>query len=286
MGSTEVLTPNNLPELQDALKKATLDSKLLAGGTDLVQAMHEHRCRPDLVIDLSGVKELQLITVEQGQLRIGATTTFSQLQRDHSVRKYALCLAEAAARVGSTQIRNTATIGGNIGNASPAGDTIPVLMALGAIITLRDSRGQTEEKPIDELVTGSGKTSLRYDQVITQIFFPLLDESYRSTFAKIGSRSTVTIAKLNMALIVLYDAGLNTISDVRVGLGAIGVKAFRDTRVDGLLNGRQVDENLARLFVEELSVTVQQAIPGRYSLPYKQEAIKGLAHDAWNNLFK
>lgn len=125
---------------------------------------------------------------------------------------------------------------------------------------------------------------MQCDQVITDIIIPTLGDGYRSTFVKLGSRTAVTIAKLNIALIVKYDQAANTISDVRVGLGAIGVKAFRDLRVEGIMNGRQVSEDLAELFAEELSITVQKAIPGRYSLPYKMEAIKGLAHDAFDKL--
>lgn len=285
MGNTELLTPGSLPELQNALRRATPNSRILAGGTDLVIAMHENRCKPDLVIDLSGVKELTFIKLEQGHIHIGAMTTFTRLKEDDLVRKYALCLAEAAAGIGSNQIRNCATIGGNIGNASPAGDTIPALMALEAVIKILDSTGRIEEKTVDEIVIGPGKISIKCDQVITEIVIPVLGVSYRSTFAKVGSRSTVTIAKLNMALVVKYDVGSNTISDVRVGLGAIGVKAFRDLRVERVLNGQKTDEKLARVLGEELCITVQKAIPGRYSLPYKKEAIKGLAYDAWRNLF-
>lgn len=280
-----VLTPDNLSELREAFKQATPKSKILAGGTDLVMAIHKNRCKPDFLIDLSGVKELKFIKLEDSHLHIGAMTTFTQIKENESVRKYALCLAESASLVGSNQIRNVGTIGGNIGNASPAGDTIPVLMALEAKIRVMDSLGQIEEKDIDEVITGSGKTNLRCDQVITEIIIPVLGNAYRSTFAKLGSRTAVTIAKLNIALVMKYDHIANTISDVRVGLGAIGVKAFRDRRVEGILNGRKVDEHLAEMFAEELSVTVQKAIPGRYSLPYKKEAIKGLAYDAWSELF-
>ncbi len=284
MGNTVVLTPDNLSELREALKQAAPNSKILAGGTDLVLAMHENRCSPDLIIDLSGVKELKYVRLEDGHLHIGAVTTFTQIKENEFVRKHALCLTEAAALIGSNQIRNAGTIGGNIGNASPAGDTIPVLMALEARIRVMDSLGQVEEKDVDELIVGSGKTSLKCDQVITEVIIPVLGDDYRSTFVKLGSRRAVTISKLNIALVVKYNHVLNTISDVRVGLGAIGVKAFRDRRVEEILNGQQADDHLAQVLAEELSMTVQKAIPGRYSLPYKKEAIKGLAHDAWANL--
>ena len=139
MGKAVVLTPDNLSELRDALKQATPKSKILAGGTDLVMAIHKYRCKPDLLIDLSGVKELKFIKLEDNHLHIGAMATFTQIKENESVRKHALCLAESAALVGSNQIRNAGTIGGNIGNASPAGDTIPALMALDARARIMNS---------------------------------------------------------------------------------------------------------------------------------------------------
>ncbi len=285
MTDIEFLAPGSLPELQTALSKATPKSKVLAGGTDLVIAIHENRSKPDLIIDLSGVRELNFIKLEQGHIHIGAMTTFTRLSEDDTIRKYIPCLAEAAAGIGSNQIRNTATIGGNIGNASPAGDAIPALIALGAVIKIMDCTGRTEGKTVDEIITGPGQTGIRYNQVITEIACQVPGPAYRSTFVKVGSRTTVTIAKLNMALVLKYDPDSHIISDARLGLGAIGGKAFRDSRAESTLNGQKADKRLARVLGEELCTTVQKAIPGRYSLPYKKEAIKGLACNAWNNLF-
>lgn len=285
MERAEVLIPDSLPGLQAALLRATPQSRVLAGGTDLVIAMHEKRCKPDLLIDLSGVRELDYIRLEQDRLHIGATCTFTRLKENELVRKHALCLAQAAAVVGSNQIRNCATIGGNIGNASPAGDAIPALLALGALVRVMDSAGNIAELTVDQVITGPGKTSLKCNQVITGIVFPALPETYRSAFVKVGSRSTVTIARLNMAMVLNYNAAANTVEDVRVALGAIANKAFRDARVEGLLNGRTVEPRLAGELEETLRVSVQEAIPGRHSLPYKEEAIKGLARDAWQKIF-
>jgi len=285
MEEAVMFTPDNLPELREALGQATTKSKILAGGTDLVLAIHQGRCKPDLLIDLSGVEELKLIKLTEGRIHIGAMATFTQIMDNQLIKGSLPCLREAASLVGSNQIRSAATIGGNIGNASPAGDTIPVLMALDAVVRVLDSSGQAVEQSIDRVISGAGRTSLRRDQVITEIIIPLPGEHYRSTFVKIGSRTAVTIAKLNMALAVKYDETAKSISDVRVALGAIGTKAFRERRVEGILNGRRVDQCLADTLAEELSVAVQEAIPGRYSLPYKREAVKGLAQSAFANLF-
>jgi len=224
------------------------------------------------------------VRLEDGTLRVGALTTFAELQADPLVRRHARCLAEAAAQVGSAQIRNVATVGGNIANASPCADTVTALVALGADVRTIDGGGQSVVRPLEQIFVGSGRTSLAPDEAITEVSFAALGADQRTTFAKIGSRSTVTVARLSMALVVRFDAAAATVSGVRVALGAVGEFAFRDARLEEILEGRPADEESARLFAAGCTDAVRRAIPGRYSLPYKQHAKVGLAYDAWNAL--
>jgi len=249
-----------------------------------MRSMHQDHWEPDLLIDLSGVRELDFVRLEDGTLRVGALTTFAQLQADPLVRRHARCLAEAAAQVGSAQIRNVATVGGNIANASPCADTVTALVALDADVPTIDGGGRSTTRPLAQILIGSGRTSLAPDEAITEVAFAALGADQRATFAKIGSRSTVTVARLSMALVVKYDAGAGTVSETRVALGAVGEAAFRDARLEDLLEGRPANAESARLFAEGCTDAVRRAIPGRYSLPYKQHAVVGLAFDAWNAL--
>jgi len=283
MPNAELLTPGGIPELTAALQRATPSSRLLAGGTDLIRSMHQDHWEPDLLIDLSGVRELDYVRLEDGTLHVGALTTFAALQADPLVRRHARCLAEAAAQVGSAQIRNVATVGGNIANASPCADTVTALVALGADVRTIDGGGVIATRPLPQITLGSGRTSLAPDEAITEVSFTALGADHRTTFAKIGSRSTVTVARLSMALVVTYAAA-GTVSGVRVALGAVGEAAFRDARLEELLEGRPADAESARLFAAGCMDAVRRAIPGRYSLPYKQHAVVGLAFDAWNAL--
>jgi CO/xanthine dehydrogenase FAD-binding subunit len=284
MSEAELLTPAELGDLAAALAGMTSRSRLLAGGTDLVNAMRRDECRPDLIVDLSGVRELAAVRLEDGVLRVGAMATFSQLQTDPVVRQYAACLAEAAAQVGSTQIRNIATIGGNVANASPCGDSIPALMALDARVTVLDRDGRTSSRPIRDVVVGPSATSLVPGEAITDFTFAPVRPHERSVFAKIGSRSAVTVARLSAAVVVAYDPAAGTLSAARVALGAVGDTAFRDVTVEASLEGRPADEATARRFAEACADAVCASIPGRYSLPYKRHAAVGLAYDAWNGL--
>ncbi len=284
MPRAELLTPSGLGELTAALQRTTSSSRLLAGGTDLVRSMRHDHWEPDLLIDLSGLRELVYVRLEGDRLRVGALTTFAELQTDPLVRRHARCLAEAAARVGSAQIRNVATVGGNIANASPCADGVTALVALGADVRTIDGGGRSTVRPLEQVLVGSGRTSLAPDEAITEVSFAALGSDRRTTFVKIGSRATVTVARLSMALIVKYDGVSGTVSEVRVALGAVGETAFRDARLEELLEGRAAHEESAHLFADGCTDAVRRAIPGRSSLPYKQRAAVGLAYDAWNAL--
>ncbi len=284
MAQTQVLTPAGLNELVAALSQATPQTRLLAGGTDLIRAVRRPGSEPDLLIDLTGIAELAAVHLESETLRVGALCTFTQLQWDPLVREHALCLSLAVAQVGSAQIRNVGTIGGNIANASPCADGATALTALGAEVTTIDGAGATRTRPIAELLLGSNRTSLVYDEAITEFSFPALGSEYRSAFAKIGSRTAVSVARLSAALAVRFDAPSGTIAGAQVALGAVGEAAFRAEGLERSLEGRPADEETARVLAEGCVAAVQGSIPGRYSLPYKQHAAVGLAYDAWNML--
>ena len=282
----ELLTPKNIPELLEALKSVTENTKILAGGTDLVVYLNQGKINPDLIIDISGINEMKYIKEDDENLLIGSLTTFTELEEDQLINKYAKCLAEAAQDLGSKQIRNRGTIGGNIGNAAPAGDCLPALMVLEGKVLIIDSEGKTEELPIEDILVGPNKTSLNCDQAIIGIKIPKQEESWMSTFTKLGSRTAVTIAKLSIAMNVNYNDETNVIDEARMGLGAAGKTAFRVIRIEEFLKNKKVNRELVEQFAEEMSVEIENAIARRDSMPYKREAIKGVAYEAFENLFK
>jgi CO/xanthine dehydrogenase FAD-binding subunit len=284
MTQTQVLTPETLDGLVAALAQATPQTRLLAGGTDLVRELRRPGHEPDLLVDLTGLAELARVRMDAETLRVGALATFTQLQWDPLVREHALCLSLAAAQVGSAQIRNAGTIGGNVANASACADGATALTALGADVVTIDGEGETRSRPIDEVLLGAGRTSLRHDEAIIEYAFPALGAEHRSAFAKIGSRTAVSVARLSAALIVRFDSAAGVLAEVRVALGAVGETAFRAPELEQRLEGRAADDESARLFAEGCVAAVQASIPGRYSLPYKQHAAVGLAYDAWNML--
>ena len=275
---TEVRSPCAGDELVAALAQATPRTRLLAGGTDLVRTLRQPGEEPDVLIDLSGLDDLKTVSLDGETLRVGALATFTQLQWDTVVHQHALCLSLAAAQVGSAQIRNAGTIGGNVANASPCADGVTALTALGAAVTTVDGAGAERTRPIGEVVLGPSHTSLSHDEAVTGFAFRALGPEHRSAFSKIGSRTAVSVARLSCALVVGFDAAAGTLASVRVALGAVGEAAFRAAELEHALEGRPADEETARLFAEGCVAAVRESIAGRYSLPYKQHAAVGLAY--------
>ena len=146
------------------------DVKLLAGGTDFMLMLENNKIQPDLVIDLTAVQEMKGITVIGDELCIGALTTMTELAESALVRTYAPLLAEAAVSMGNLQVRNLATVGGNLANASRSADVVPALIALDAVAIINKDDGSRQEL-VEEVLRGSRKTSLAKDEVIT--FFKL-----------------------------------------------------------------------------------------------------------------
>ena len=275
--------PTTLKELLEEVALFDGSIAFLAGGTDLIIELKKGKKKPQLVIDVSQIPELNGVHEESGFLHIGSATTFSQLARHTLVLEKGLCLAQAAQKIGSEQIRNRGTLGGNIASASPAGDCLPVLLVLEAMITLQNPDG-VRRLPLSQVLQGSGRTCLTPNELITGIDFPVLDGGYVSGFEKLGSRTAVTVAKLNLAAVIKVDQENHAITEARIAVGALGETAFRLPELEQNLVG-EINPFLLHHFEDMLTETVDNAISGRYSHPYKREAIRGLAEDMFVNLF-
>ena len=282
MRPIEVLIPANLAELRAALTASTAATHLLAGGTDLMLELHGDGDWPDCLIDLSGMRELSYVRKEHRWIRVGATTTFASLCGNATLAAHAPCLARAAAEIGSLQIRNVATIGGNVANASPCADALTALLALRARATVLTGRGQPEQRPLSALLSPTGGTALLPGEAIVEFSFLPLTAHQRTAFAKIGARSTVSAAKLNAAVVMTLDESGETIIEATVAFGALAPTAFVDPIAAAALRGAAVHRDTAERFAAACEETVRRAIPSRSSLAYKRGAMAGLALDLWS----
>lgn len=277
--------PRDLDALAEVVSGFDGSITYIAGGTDLIIAQNATPWA-DLVIDISGTQGLDFVKVSDGAIHIGAATTMTGIAVHSGIRKYLPALAQGAAQVGAVQIRNRATIGGNIASAVPAGDLLPVLKCLEAEVQILRRDGHTEQCKFDEVVVGRGETSLNNGDLITAVILPLQYGANRiSAFAKIGMREVLTIARLNMAIQADFDPSNARVRDIRIVAGAIGPLPLRLHAVEAAFLDRPVDQSLADDFLEALTVAVDSAIPGRYSQPYKRQAIAGLGLDLLQDLF-
>ena len=236
-----VVLPRSIEETLDALEAAP-DATILAGGTDLMVAVNAGTHRPETVVSLAGVPELRSWRREGDELVLGACVTYTEMEHGElAVLVPALC--QAARTVGSPQIRNAATIGGNLGTASPAGDTLPVLAALDAIVEIRGPSGP-RSLPVLDFVTGVKKTALQPGELVTAVRLPVLRGPQE--FLKVGTRNAMVISVVMAALVVDLDG-----RTVRLGLGSVAPVPVRARDAEAFAGG-EVDWDRGRIANQEV----------------------------------
>ena len=192
----EVLTPRSLDEAL-RLKSERPDAVPIAGGTDVMVALNFDRLRPATILNLNEVAELRGWSRANGTLRLGAGLTYTEAMAS-PLAELLPALAEASRTVGSPQIRNRGTIGGNLGTASPAGDALPPLLVAGADVVVASVRGE-RVVALEEFVVGVKRNALAEDELIAGVVVPVRDDA-RETFMKVGPRNAMVIAVVSLAL--------------------------------------------------------------------------------------
>lgn len=280
MNASAVFRPRSRQELVEALGAAGR-KLIIAGGTDAVIRIRRHDPGAVAVIDLSRAHFMKGCSTDTQGLHIGAACTMTELAADAVVREQASALAQAADTVGSVQIRNLATVGGNVAGAAQCADTMPALIAMDAAARIVASNGSERILPVRDLVLGIGRTALAEDEAIIEFVIPERYLKMPAGFGKIGSRKAVTIAKINGAGLFRFEDGYLRVA--RLAFGSLGERAFVAARLSRELIGLSMQalrtESTLRLF----STMVDEAIPGRASLPYKRSAVRAVADDifAW-----
>ena len=238
--------PDMLADALALMADADGAARPLAGGTDLIIRIRDGSIRPRTVVDVKGIAEFSRdIRIEDGWLRIGARTTMTDLLRDERIRRDYTALAEAAAYVGSVQIRNRATLAGNICNASPAADTAPALLALEARVVAVGQRGR-RVIPLDDFFVRSGVTTLAPGELVEAIEMPVRSGRRGSVHARRTRRRGHDLASVTLAVAIDEDGV------TRVSYGSVGprpVLAIDDT---GLLADPAAGDDAVRGRLDEL----------------------------------
>ena len=232
-------SPRTLLEAREALAQGAIK---VAGATDLLVVDHATGREHESVLNVLGIRELQGISVEADQLGIGAASTFTKIRQSEDVAKHAPLLAAAAATIGAAQIQNRATIGGNIANASPAGDSLPALLALGALIVIT---GPHERRivPYNAFHRGYRLTALGPDELIERVLIPLPSPAVQ-VFRKIGARAAQAISKVVVGF--ASDRLENhVLANVRLAVGSVAATPVRLPEVEVLIEDNPLTAELA-----------------------------------------
>lgn len=248
----------------------------LAGGTDLmVQLAGEIGEPPERILDIWGLDELRGITIEADALVIGALATYTEIRRSPDVARLAPVLADAAATIGAAQIQNRGTLGGNVVNASPAGDTLPVLLALSAQIVLGSASGE-RTVPADDFWPEYRTTARRGDELVLRVRIPFV-EGREARFRKIGTRRAQAISKVVMAL-AWRPATDGTWTDVRLALGSVAATPVRVPGTEAVLDGTAPTRETADAAVAALMGEIEPIDDVRSTADYRRAVAGRVLH--------
>lgn len=275
-------SPRTVDEAVALLEQYQERCAVLAGGTDVVIELNEGHRTPEHVIGIEKLDELRYVRVEEGLVKLGALCTFDDLEHNDYVREHLSALYDTAVYVGSPQIRNLGTIGGNVVNASVAGDSPTTFLTYGASVVLRSAGGE-RMMTLEDFNKGPGNCAIRPDELLTEVRFPVLNENEAVSYFKIGKRKSLAIVVLAVSVYVKRDAE-NKVEDCRVVLGAVSKHPMRATELEDALKGRPLDDLGLDELLPRFTDTVQAAIGNRPSVVYKREAVRGAARRCFDQI--
>jgi len=251
---------------------------VVAGGTDLVLEMNERKTTPAVVIDLKKIKELDYIREEDGKFKIGPMATHAEVAADERIKEKVHILHDATRQVGSPQIRNLGTLGGNISQSSVAGDGLAACVALNADVTIRSVRG-SRTMNINDFLAGEGKDKrniMAADELLTEISFPAPDVKHTATaFYKLAKRKSLAISVIGGCMVVsVDDNGVCTSASMRAG--AMGRYPMRFATCEEHLIGKKLTHALMLETLPIMHDQVYEANRSRPSVFYKKESVQGV----------
>jgi CO/xanthine dehydrogenase FAD-binding subunit len=269
----DYLRPKDLNEALGKLREVEVWP--LAGGTNLLVDIRAETIRPRIVLDIGFLQELKGLTYEKSLIEMGPCLTMTELASSPLVRSKAPLLGQAALSVGGPQVRNRATLGGNIVSASPAADTVVALVSLGATVRLQSAKG-VRKVLLEDLFVGPGQTKIGKDELLTRIFFKPLSSDERGFFYKLGRRSALAVAVVNLGILAKIDGTTRKWESVRIVLGSVAPTVMRAKKAEALLSNRLVDGNLIREAAKTAASECSPISDIRASADYRRSMVEEL----------
>ncbi len=269
---SRVQRPTSFSEAVAMLAAHGPGARPIAGGTDTLTRLDAGAAPPAMWVDLSAVTEGRAITLVGDELRLGALVSFDAMAGSHELAQALPALHQAANIMGSLQIRTRGTLGGNLCNASPAGDAIPPLVVAGALVDLLGPDG-ARSLPIGDFLLGPGRTALKPAELLVAVRVPVRSCT-RSAFVRVGARAHHVITKASAALAFrLVDGRL---CDVRFALGAVAPTVIRAPAVEAILEGQPVSTELILRASQASADSARPIDDVRSTVAYRREACRQL----------
>lgn len=269
-------SPQTLPEALEHLRAK--DVTILAGGTDLMVQTHAGRARlGSTLLNIRRIGALHTIEREGEGVRIGALCTMNELQRDPLVQQHFNILLQACDHFASDQLRNNATIGGNVCNASPAGDSLVPLLVLDAQVELHSKPNGsvlTRRVPLAEFITGPGKTLRAQHELLTALWLPIPKAGFVGRFYKFGTRPALDISAISIGIGGVRQGQM--LSDVRLAYGAVAATPMRCTGAEAVLEGQTLDARTIQAVAAAARDEVRPIDDVRASAWYRRELVHNM----------
>lgn len=277
MGSFDYICAESVEEAVSHL--ADGEGKVLAGGTNLVPLLRRGPLQSRRLVDINRIRAIRILGEDAGRITVGAGVTFAQLAISPLVQSRGQPLSEAALQVGSSQIRNVATLGGHIASGFPAADGVVALLALGATLQIRSSRGTSRMGLSRFLETKPGHVALEADELIVAVEFSEPPPATRSMFLKLGHRKAFSFSRVSLCMLLALSPS-GSIEQAAIAVGAAGPYPFRLASAEGLLVGPHPTPQLVDEAIEVIGRDVAHKLGKDFSAAYKRQAICGLAREA------
>jgi carbon-monoxide dehydrogenase medium subunit/xanthine dehydrogenase FAD-binding subunit len=275
----EYIRPRSIEEACTVLAEYGSGARILAGGTDLLVELRKPNVKPPkVIVDISFLDELCNIKSQHGTVTLKPLVTHSQIVNSKVVQQYTSLLSHAASVIGSPQIRNRGTVGGNIMNAATCADTVPPLIALGAKVTLKSKSGSRDIE-LSDLFIKPYQTKAQADEILTEIQFPKLVPNAKSLFIKLGRRNALSISRLSVAAILTQDKN-GKITDARIVPGAALPVWRRVAEAEQMLIGEKPSKELFAAAGKKVSEVMISYTGRRWSTEYKEPVIAVLVRRA------
>jgi carbon-monoxide dehydrogenase medium subunit len=239
----EYLRPKSMDEAISLSQRYREKARYIAGGTDVIVKIKDRQIRPEYLISLRGIPGFDQITYQEGELRIGALATHRALELSAVVRKHFPILTDAVGNIGSVQIRNVATLGGNIVNAVPSADGGTPLIALGAKIRLVGPKGE-RTMALEDFFTGPGQTVLQQGEILREFIVPRLPPRTGGAYWKHMRRAAMELPILGVSVLLSLAEDMQTCVEARIGLGVMAPTPMRARNAEAVLKGKKLNADI------------------------------------------